>query len=476
MVGYAPSLIATALVSFASVSIFTSSMTQADYGQYALAINAMTMLISVSFYWLQGAASRLMPQAVEAGTESKLLATLYGSFLVCALMLLIVAAVLGAWFDWKDWRVAAWFAPPLAALRGLLNLNQAVHRNFFRITRYNIIEVGQACVGLIAAIVLVVLLRMGASGAAIGAMIGLGALSLFDWRMIGNITWRDFDKVAFKDIAHFGVPLIMMNGLGFVLSRSDSFLIEHFLGPDQVGVYAAGYAFPDRIGQNLFMAVATASFPLVVRRLQHEGIEAAREQTYSNGVAMLALAVPACVGLLLVNRQVAAALIGNNFRAGAVEIMPWITVATILNGIAIHYFDHAFHLAKKTQLFLFTLGPAALLNLVLNCYAIPHYGIMGAAYTTLASYALYLVLSIVVGRSVFRVRFPFKPALQIAISTALMALVLRAFTFPENMVGLAEMIVIGGAVYGAGLLAFNVMGLREASMARWKEKGWNSKF
>jgi hypothetical protein len=140
--------------------------------------------------------------------------------------------------------------------------------------------------------------------------------------------------------------------------------------------------------------------------------------------------------------------------------MPWIAVATIFNGIAAHYFDHAFHLAKKTRLFFFTLGPAALLNFIGNLYAIPRYGIMGAAYTTLLAYALYLALSIIIGRSVFRIKFPFKPALQIAGSTALMALILLAFHFPENLTGLIAMIVIGGAVYGLGVLTFDIMGTR----------------
>ncbi len=72
MFGYAPSLVVTALVSFASVTFFTSLMSQSEYGQYSLAVNAMTMLIGVCFFWLQSAASRLMAQAMREGREAKL--------------------------------------------------------------------------------------------------------------------------------------------------------------------------------------------------------------------------------------------------------------------------------------------------------------------------------------------------------------------------------------------------------------------
>ncbi len=303
-----------------------------------------------------------------------------------------------------------------------------------------------------------------------GTMIGLAAMSLFDVRMLDRAHWRDFDWGVFREVMHFGTPFIVTYGLSFILSGSDRFLIEYFLGPDQVGIYSAGYAFPDRIGQICFMAVATASFPLTVRRLEQEGTEAARDQTYANGVAMLALAVPACMGLLLINRPLAATLIGENFRAGAIQVMPWIAISTIFNGIAAHYFDHAFHLAKKTRLFFFTLGPAALLNFIGNLYAIPHFGVMGAAYTTLAAYALYLILSIVIGRRVFRIKFPFKPALQIAVSTALMALILLGFNFPENLTGLIDMVVIGGAVYGLGILTFDIMGVRSLIIRKFHQR------
>jgi CelD/BcsL family acetyltransferase involved in cellulose biosynthesis/O-antigen/teichoic acid export membrane protein len=467
MFGYAPSLIVPAIASFASVTFFTWQLSPEQYGQYVLAINAMSMLVGCCFYWLQSTASRLMPEAVREGRNAELFATLYSAFAVCGVVLLLLAAALAFALPLGDWKIAVWFAPPLAVLRSLLNLNQAGHRNFLRIMRYNLIEMGQAIVGLGSAVMLVAVAHQGASGAAMGMMLGLAAMSLFDWRMLARVDFRKFDRRIFTEVLHFGLPFVVTNTLSFALSRSDSFLIQYFRGAAEVGVYGAGYAYPDRIGQYLFMAVATASFPLTVRRLEQEGVEAARDQTYANGVAILALAVPACAGLLLINRHLAAVLIGGAFQEGALRVMPWIAVATILNGIASHYFDHAFLLAKKTRLFFFTLGPAALLNFLGNLYAIPRYGYMGAAYTTLAAYAVYLLLSIVIGRRVFRIKFPFRPALHILVSTLIMASILYGFSFPETVTGLIKMIVIGGAVYTLGVMMFDIMGARSFILARF---------
>jgi hypothetical protein len=73
-----------------------------------------------------------------------------------------------------DWRVAAWFAPPLAILRALLNLNQAYHRTHTQISRYNILEIGQAVIGLLAIVALILLVHSGAVGGGFGRYAGAG--------------------------------------------------------------------------------------------------------------------------------------------------------------------------------------------------------------------------------------------------------------------------------------------------------------
>jgi O-antigen/teichoic acid export membrane protein len=174
----------------------------------------------------------------------------------------------------------------------------------------------------------------------------------------------------------------------------------------------------------------------------------------------LALALPACAGLILVNRQLANILIGADFRPGALRVMPWIAIASILGGIAGHYFGHAFYLAKKPHLSLFTAGPAAALNLGMNLFLIPRLGYMGAAYAVVAANVLLVILNVAVGRQVFAIKFPFKPALQIATATGVLAVAISVIPFPENIYGLAGQIGFGVFVYSVGLLAFDVTNIR----------------
>ena len=71
VIGYLPSLVVPALTAFAAIYCYTRLLTPREFGQYALALNSMTLLNAVFFYWLQTALPRLIPQAAkESGWRS----------------------------------------------------------------------------------------------------------------------------------------------------------------------------------------------------------------------------------------------------------------------------------------------------------------------------------------------------------------------------------------------------------------------
>ncbi|MFO1242190.1 MAG: oligosaccharide flippase family protein [Rickettsiales bacterium] len=461
VLGYIPSLVIPALSSFVAIYCYTRLMEPDEYGYYALALSAMTLLNAVFFYWLQVSIPRLMPQAVREGKSEALKVTSYVahgimSFLLAMLTFLIIGFIPG-----PGMQMVAWLAVPLALARAALNMNQAFHRSALDFKRYNLLECGQALLGLIIGLVLVYYFELGVVGAILGMVIGMMVMLMVDIKVLTALTIRQFDREQLREITRFGWPLVLSFGLSFLISTSDRFIIEHFRDASEVGIYAAGYSLMDRIATIVFMIVATPSFPLTVHKLEQEGVEAAREQTYHNGVAILVLALPACAGLMLTTHHLAELLIGEDFRSGAALVMPWIAASALFNGMTLHYFDHAFHLAKKPLFFMLTQGPVAIFNVMANLIIIPKLGYMGAAYSTTASYMLLMFMSITIGRIVFKIRFPFKPAFQIFCSVILMAAVLELFTFPVNMLGLTIMVFLGGVTYGAGLLLFNVMSIRQ---------------
>jgi len=465
VIGYAPSLLIPALATFGAIFCYTRLLSPADFGSFSLVLSTMVLLNAVFFSWSQIALVRLAPQAIKDGRLSELRATVQLLFAGISLLLIAGAALVIGCIPIGHIRILVALAVPLALVRSLLNMNQAFHRSALNIRSYNIIECGQAILGLAMGITLVYFLHLGNVGAIIGMIFGMAVMSLVDLKTMLQTAFKHASPQAIKGITQFSLPIVATLGFSMIISTSDRYLIDFFRGADQVGYYAAGYTLMDRINQILFNLVGTPSYPLLVHRLENEGVDGARAQTHTNGMVMLALVLPACTGLILTARQLDTIFIGSALRSGAIQVMPWIAAASLFNGIASHYFDMAFHLAKRPHLLWFTRGPAAAFSLCANLLLIPRFGYIGAAWSAFGSYLLLLVLTIVISRRAFPLHFPTGPALKIAASTALMAGVLAPIPFPETLLGLAGMVILGAATYGAGLLAFDVLNLRTRLLA-----------
>jgi O-antigen/teichoic acid export membrane protein len=77
-------------------------------------------------------------------------------------------------------------------------------------------------------------------------------------------------------IFRYGVPVALALALNIALDAGDRFLIALFLGPEAVGVYAAGYGIADKTVGLLCIWAAAAGAPMMMAAWEREGPEAMR--------------------------------------------------------------------------------------------------------------------------------------------------------------------------------------------------------
>lgn len=463
IINFAPSLIVPALVSMLATVLYTRLMTPSEFGFYALAMTSMNLLNAAFFVWLQVATSRLVAEANRLEVVGKFRAASYTVFGISALILVLCTMVLCAVAPTGAFRTVAPVCVSLTLARALLSMNQVFHRSTFRVLRYNLLEGGQAALGLAIGLILVHFGRFGGAGAVAGITIGLVLILLADFSSLLNLPFRSVDRQSLYGLLRFGLPLIGALALFTLIPALGQFIIVHDLGVAELGGYMAGYTLVDRIMSMVFMIVVTPSYPLLVNRLEREGPEGARDQTFRTGTVMLGVGLPACVGLVLASGHMVEFFIGPEFRDVARQVMPWIAVAATINGLTSQYCDHAFHLGKKTYLLAFTQGPVVLFSLAANLVLVPRFGYMGAVYGTLSAYFVLMILSVTVGRFAFPMKFPFLPALQIGACTATMGIVVGILKFKLNTTGFVEMIMVGFVVYFAMFLVLDIMNIRRLS-------------
>lgn len=457
VLGFLPAHVVPAVASFAGVYIFTRVATPAEYGLFALVMSVAQMCQSVLFYWIQVGATRHVDAARLAGRLPELRSAVYRShaatFALFAAAFSIALLVLPLESRLRD---ALWFALAIVGLRSLVAVNQAFARGELRTARFNLVECVQALAQLGFGLLLLQLTAARAGALLVGTVAASLLVLTIDVRAIGSALRRPTPRSEVVALLRFGLPLSVSFALNYVLATSDRLLVEYFLGSGAVGVYSVAYSLMDRAVSSIFIAVGLAAFPLAIRAYERDGPAGASRQLRENGRLLLALAVPTCLLLMCLNRQLAAVMVGEAFRAEASEIMPWVALAALLAGFQIHFFDHAFHLSRRTTLFLWTTGPAALLNIGLNVWLLPRLGLMGAVWATLASYAVSLVASIAVGARVLKVPLDLPELARVLLASAVMVAAVRFADVPGTVAGLAAASGVAVLVFGAMAWALDI--------------------
>lgn len=444
-------------VAFASLVAYTRLLSPEDYGAYILVITTVALVHVNLFSWLELALLRLLP-AYEDRPEP-LLSTTLCLYLRVAAGTTVVAAVV--WLALADpvMRRLLLVGVPILWAHAWMELNLKLCQSALMPIRYGILLLLRSgstlCIG-----VALVLYGLGAMGPLIGFLVGavLACMAAVSWQ------WRGIrprlDRRLAGELARYGLPLTGSIALIFVIDSADRFMIARFLGTDAVGVYAAAYDLASQSLQVLMMVVNLAAYPLAIRAYEKEGVPGALAQLRQNGVLLLAVALPATVGIVVLAQPLADVLLGADYRAAARIILPWVAFGVFLAGLKVFLFDMAFQLTKRSATMIWAVAVAAGCNVLLNFWWIPAFGIVGAAWATVVSHALALAVCILLGRRLIPIQVDWNQVARVAFGCAAMAGVVAAMPGPPGALGLAARIIAGMAVYALVAIVLDVMGAR----------------
>jgi O-antigen/teichoic acid export membrane protein len=446
------------LVNLAAIALYTRLLAADEYGQYALVIAGVGFANKLVFEWLRLALARFLPAYED---ERQLFnATIAAGFLT----LVAGASVLGgiALLLASDGPARQLLVAGIALLwvQAAFDLELQRARTKLLPRRYGVLAVGRAALSLTLG-VLFVWLGLGAIGLIAGLCLGMlitlaqplanswrrASLELCDWALLRRLTL-------------YGAPLAVTAALGFVIAGSDRLLIGWLLGNESVGLYAAGYDLANSSLGVLLMVVNLAAYPLAVRALEKDGADIARRQLTSNLTALLAIGLPASIGLAVLARPIADLLIGQQFRAEAARLIPLIAVVALLRDIKAYYLDLAFYLSRRTFGQVWVTIVAVAVSVGLNLWWIPAFGIVGAAYAAIVAYIVAFVLSALVGRRAFRLPGLTPDAIKVAFAACFMGVALWQIRDWSGPAAVFAQVLAGAAVYGLVLAILDVAGIR----------------
>ena len=469
--GYLPANIVQGVVGFLAIILFTRLLSPEDFGRYALAFSVMTLAHVAVFSWLEAAMARFWA-AQTPGAAQGHFASLYRTAFVLSAGFLAVTG-LAVWLLPTDplFKLALAVGLAGAPARCLVKLAQERFRAEGEVAKSARLDMAVTAGGLAIGVGFAL---AGAGGAAPLLGLGLAPLAALPFVLPGELKQArggTFEGGRVRDYAMYGYPIAASLALTVVLSSTDRFVLDAYLGEAAVGAYHASYSIANRTLDVLFLWLGTAGQPALVMALERGGMErlkvAAREQLST----FLLVGLPAAAGVALVARPLSEVLIGEELRTAAASVTPWIALSALLFGLTAYYFGQALTLGKKTKRLLIAMAFPAGLNVILNLILVPQFGLMGAAWATAASFGAGMIATWMIGRRVVALPIPWESLARCSVATGIMALVVSQLPAVGGLVELILDASVGGIVYAAAALTLNAAGVRDVAADLMARRG-----
>ena len=415
---------------FITIPVYTRIFAPDDYGilNYVLsAIGLFTIVISL------GAESTYMRFFTEAGTQKErqtVTSSWFGFLAVWSLTVAVACVPLtGALSRWsfgsnsqQQLLVCALLAVPVALINRLCGQSL---RNQSRPGLFSLLNALSALLGIGLGLFGVLVLRLGLLGIFGGNLAAECIMLPIRLWTVRDLLRLPVSRTTLVQMLLYGMPLVPMALAYWVFGLSDRLLLGKLSELEQVGLYGVGCGLAGLL--NLVnSAVGLAWVPIAMRMYENDRDRApgffGQVLTYLlTGFGLLA------VGITVFAPEALALLTGPAYHSAARVVGP--LALGVVAAASTQVTAIGISLTKKTKYFAVFALAAAGVNLGLNILFIPRWGMMAAAWTTVAAYTFLSLAYLVKARALWAVAYETRRTVTVLALTV--AFVIAEFFLPE---------------------------------------------
>lgn len=269
-----------------------------------------------------------------------------------------------------------------------------------------------------------------------------------------------------------GAPVIISTVLTYQIGWLDRFVLQHWMGPQTVGLYVAVIAIARQPIDILLNALNYQTFPILLAR-HGEGGHIAEDKIAGVLVSLCVMGLGAAAAIIALADPLARFALPAFDRANAVSLMPFIALGSVALGLKHFVFDNIFHAYGRNWMMLRWFAAVAAATLGLTVLLAPRFGPLGAAIAFLLGACGGLATSVVLSRRFCTFRLPLGVLMRIGAAALLAGLAAAFASMWPNVAALQ--VLAGGIAFGVVYLAalMLLLNFRPAALlsAPWSAAG-----
>jgi O-antigen/teichoic acid export membrane protein len=285
---------------------------------------------------------------------------------------------------------------------------------------------------------------------------------IFILSLFGSITkkvgFRKPSTANLKKYLSFSIPQIPSGALLWIIDSSDRYFTTSYLGLSQTGIYSASYSIGSLVSM-FYVPISFVIFPVISSFWEMGKVPSVKKYLEYSTKIFLFFGVPGSAGLYILSKPLLQILTTSEFLAGGGTLTLLIALSTLFLGIY-QINLYIICLIEKTKFMPFIVGLSAVTNIVLNMLLIPRMGIMGAAISTIVSYAALSLIVLIWAKKRVNYRFDFVFLFKIVLASILMVIVIGILPL-KGILNIIIAVVVGIAIYLVSVLALKTLSKKE---------------
>jgi O-antigen/teichoic acid export membrane protein len=391
--------VAVMLLGFISFPVFTRVFSVAEYGTINLITNTVLLLTVLSKFGFQHSVQRYYPASSAASgpdTLRRYYSTLFYStaLMALALSLLFIAALFFGAGRLLGITAGSTLllACSLVMIRSLRSMQMNLMQMENKTKLFNGMDILQKALTIGVVCGLLFFWQKTVFAFFLGLVVVEGMILLQYLPVLGRrqlLSPGMFDVGFLRTALAFSLPLMAAEISWVVLDSGDRFFIQHYLGPQALGFYAAAYGIAIYLQDVMMAPLQMALFPICMRVWNTEGKQATQD-FLSRSLDQFILVAVAVVCVAIVTSRDAILLLASRKFQEAHTLLPFLVIGLVLSAVTV-YFRPGLMIHKRAAKIAVATFYASILNIALNVVLLPRIGLVGAAIATTVSYAAIVV-------------------------------------------------------------------------------------
>lgn len=464
---YGIGTVASRIVGFLMLPVYTRILTPADYGVLQLVAMVVEIIAIVAGTRIAGGVYRFYHKAETPSGRHVVLST---ALVVIALSFATITVAAGSFAPLIADIVFGSRGPNVLFVRlacaallfeGMVLVPLAHLQLGHRSILFVVVQIIKLLLTVILNLIFLIPLRMGVTGVLLSTLIANSIIGTSLAVRLVRVAGFHFALPVAGRLLRFGVPLMATQVSTFVLTFGDRYFLNKAGGAGIVGLYGLAYQFA-------FLLFAIGYWPFA-RSWEPTRFEVAerpdRDEIYARAFLYLNIfVITVGVGLALFSKDLLRIMSAPSFH-GAANLIPGLLLASVLHTWTM-FLNLGIYIKERTEFDTLATWSAALVALAGYVWLIPRFLAWGAVLSTIAAYAVRHGMIYGFSQHLWPVRYRWVPVIRVL--AAGMVVSTAGALAPDTAIGVSLLIRSGLFIlYLVAIWSLGILSESERAFIRW---------